>query len=242
MGAEGGLRRRVKGLSEAAFRQRYGTEEACRAALLELGWAPPAWRARGGPPARRRPWPAHHGARAHAERAPPACRVDDRADRTHGGQASARAPPSSPASSWKAGRIPSRATAPVSAFCVWRASTAPSASRRRATAGSISAPAPMGRNPVDPQARPRPATATAKPTSRAGAARPRQSSRLPLLPLRKRYVADLPHPRPAAAVGARRCGEEMVVSNRPITEVHLSWLGKTLPRPALARSSVGQPG
>ena len=42
MGAESGLRRRVEGLSEAAFRQRYGTGERaadhqCRAALLELG-------------------------------------------------------------------------------------------------------------------------------------------------------------------------------------------------------------
>ena len=46
MGAEGGLRRRVKGLSEAAFRQRYGTEAQCRAALFQLrwgkGWACPA--------------------------------------------------------------------------------------------------------------------------------------------------------------------------------------------------------
>ena len=38
MGTESGLRRRVKGLSEAEFRQRYGTEEACRAALYRLRW------------------------------------------------------------------------------------------------------------------------------------------------------------------------------------------------------------
>jgi hypothetical protein len=38
MGTEGGLRRRVEGLSEAEFRQRYGTQEACRAALLQLRW------------------------------------------------------------------------------------------------------------------------------------------------------------------------------------------------------------
>ena len=38
MGTEGGLRRRVKGLSEAEFRQRYGTEEQCRAALFALRW------------------------------------------------------------------------------------------------------------------------------------------------------------------------------------------------------------
>ena len=38
MGAESGLRRRVKGLSEAGFRQRFGTETACRAALYELRW------------------------------------------------------------------------------------------------------------------------------------------------------------------------------------------------------------
>ena len=38
MGAESGVRRRVKGLSEAAFRQRYGTEAACRAALHQLRW------------------------------------------------------------------------------------------------------------------------------------------------------------------------------------------------------------
>ena len=33
MGAESGLRRRLKGLSEAEFRQRFGTEAQCRAAL-----------------------------------------------------------------------------------------------------------------------------------------------------------------------------------------------------------------
>ena len=33
-----GLRRAVKGLSEAAFRERFGTEEACREALCELRW------------------------------------------------------------------------------------------------------------------------------------------------------------------------------------------------------------
>ena len=39
MGAESGLRRRVRGLSEAEFRRRYGTEEACRAALYQLRWS-----------------------------------------------------------------------------------------------------------------------------------------------------------------------------------------------------------
>jgi ISXO2-like transposase domain/Transposase zinc-ribbon domain len=38
MGAESRLRRWVKGLSEAEFRRRFGTEEACRAALFELRW------------------------------------------------------------------------------------------------------------------------------------------------------------------------------------------------------------
>ena len=38
MGAESGLRRRVKGLSEAEFRQRFGTEAQCRAALFQLRW------------------------------------------------------------------------------------------------------------------------------------------------------------------------------------------------------------
>ena len=38
MGTESGLRRRVKGLSEAEFRQRYGTEAQCRAALFQLRW------------------------------------------------------------------------------------------------------------------------------------------------------------------------------------------------------------
>jgi hypothetical protein len=38
MGAESGLRRRVKGLSEAGFRERFGTEAACRVALFELRW------------------------------------------------------------------------------------------------------------------------------------------------------------------------------------------------------------
>ena len=45
MGAEGGLRRWVRGLREAEFRQRYGTEEACRAVLFSLrggpGWVCP---------------------------------------------------------------------------------------------------------------------------------------------------------------------------------------------------------
>jgi ribosomal protein L37AE/L43A len=33
-----GLRRALKGLSEAAFRERFGTEEACRKALFETRW------------------------------------------------------------------------------------------------------------------------------------------------------------------------------------------------------------
>src|SRR5918995_3519227 len=38
MAAAEGLRRAVKGLSEVAFRERFGTEEACRAALFEMRW------------------------------------------------------------------------------------------------------------------------------------------------------------------------------------------------------------
>lgn len=38
MAAAEGLRRSVRGLSEAEFRARFGTEEACRKALLELRW------------------------------------------------------------------------------------------------------------------------------------------------------------------------------------------------------------
>src|SRR6187549_1534152 len=38
MGTESGLRRRVSGLSEAEFWQRFGREEACRAALFQLRW------------------------------------------------------------------------------------------------------------------------------------------------------------------------------------------------------------
>src|SRR6188474_2855100 len=38
MGTESGLRRRVKGLSEAEFRQRFGTEAQCRSALFQLRW------------------------------------------------------------------------------------------------------------------------------------------------------------------------------------------------------------
>ena len=38
MGMESGLRRRVQGLSEADFRARFGSEEACRAMLFELRW------------------------------------------------------------------------------------------------------------------------------------------------------------------------------------------------------------
>jgi DNA-directed RNA polymerase subunit RPC12/RpoP len=33
-----GLRRTIKGLSEAEFRQRFGTEEACREALFQMRW------------------------------------------------------------------------------------------------------------------------------------------------------------------------------------------------------------
>ena len=46
MGTESGLRRRVKGLSEAEFRARFGSEAQCRAVLFALrwgkGWACPA--------------------------------------------------------------------------------------------------------------------------------------------------------------------------------------------------------
>ena len=38
MGTENGLRRRVQGLSEAEFRERFGTEAQCRAALFALRW------------------------------------------------------------------------------------------------------------------------------------------------------------------------------------------------------------
>ena len=38
MAAAEGLRRTVKGLSEAEFRERFGTEEACRQALFEMRW------------------------------------------------------------------------------------------------------------------------------------------------------------------------------------------------------------
>jgi ISXO2-like transposase domain/Transposase zinc-ribbon domain len=38
MASVDGLRRTIKGLSEAAFRQRFGTEEACREALFQMRW------------------------------------------------------------------------------------------------------------------------------------------------------------------------------------------------------------
>ena len=38
MAAAEGLRRTVRGLSEAEFRERFGTEEACRKALFEMRW------------------------------------------------------------------------------------------------------------------------------------------------------------------------------------------------------------
>jgi transposase-like protein len=38
MSAAKGLRRSVRGLSEPEFRERFGTEEACRAALFEMRW------------------------------------------------------------------------------------------------------------------------------------------------------------------------------------------------------------
>src|SRR5215218_7137260 len=38
MATADGLRRSVKGLSEAELRERFGTEEACRAALFEMRW------------------------------------------------------------------------------------------------------------------------------------------------------------------------------------------------------------
>src|SRR5688572_27929547 len=38
MASTEGLRRSLQGLSEAAFRERFGTEEACRAALFEMRW------------------------------------------------------------------------------------------------------------------------------------------------------------------------------------------------------------
>src|ERR687885_2568159 len=38
MAAADGLRRAMRGLSEAEFRQRFGTEEACRGALFGIRW------------------------------------------------------------------------------------------------------------------------------------------------------------------------------------------------------------
>src|ERR1051325_5064002 len=38
MAAADGLRRAMRGLSEAAFRERFGGEEACRTALFEMRW------------------------------------------------------------------------------------------------------------------------------------------------------------------------------------------------------------
>jgi ribosomal protein L37AE/L43A len=38
MASADGLRRAVRGLSEAAFRERFGTEETCRTALFEMRW------------------------------------------------------------------------------------------------------------------------------------------------------------------------------------------------------------
>src|SRR5215218_5326541 len=38
MATADGLRRSVKGLSEAGFRERFGTEEACRKALFDMRW------------------------------------------------------------------------------------------------------------------------------------------------------------------------------------------------------------
>src|SRR4028118_844074 len=38
MATAAGLGRAIKGLSEAAFRERFGTEEACREALFEMRW------------------------------------------------------------------------------------------------------------------------------------------------------------------------------------------------------------
>src|SRR3954451_19149168 len=38
MASADGLQRSVKGLSEAAFRERFGTEEACREALFDMRW------------------------------------------------------------------------------------------------------------------------------------------------------------------------------------------------------------
>src|SRR3954464_11646307 len=38
MASAGGVRRAVKGLSEAAFRERFGTEAACREALFATRW------------------------------------------------------------------------------------------------------------------------------------------------------------------------------------------------------------
>src|SRR6187397_2168087 len=38
MAAADGLRRAMRGLSEAAFRERFGTEAACREALFAMRW------------------------------------------------------------------------------------------------------------------------------------------------------------------------------------------------------------
>ena len=131
--------------------------------------AVPQGRARRRPSARRRPRPAHHAARAHAELAPAARRVDHRADQPRRPPASARAPPQltdhdpgQPAAP-RAGlpRLPRHPAAGAPA-------TAPSASRRPAPAASTSAPAPTAPSQSILQERPRPpaATADARPSCR----------------------------------------------------------------------------
>ena len=127
---------------------------------------------------------AHHRARAHAERAPPACRVDDRADREHGSRhrpehrQAHRPHPDQPAASRAGLSGLSRHPAPGAPV------------RRRTARGGLRPRArhrrPLLRlDPVDPQERPRSATATAEPAGRAGAARSPQPPRPPLLPLRR---------------------------------------------------------
>jgi transposase len=104
-------------------------------------------------------------------------------------------------------RIPSKATAPASASCAWRGSTAPSGWKQRAIAASTSAPAPTARSNRSSGM----ASIGARPgrPRRASCCQTTPTSAAPATTIEEVCLADPSHDRTDASARARRHGARL---------------------------------